>query len=102
MSLIRQILLSLVVMAAAVAAWIAFVPSAVPVLERVGVFDLLGMEPPAPPEEESGGSWGQGAGARRFGSLFRAQNGVKAFGSNVSGAPRRVALLRRRALRPSK
>ena len=60
MSLIRQILLSLVVMAAAVAAWIAFVPSAVPVLERAGVFDLLGMEPPAPPEEESEGGWGQG------------------------------------------
>ena len=44
MSPIRQFLLGLAITAAAVAGWIAYVPSARAQLERWGVLDLLGME----------------------------------------------------------
>lgn len=55
MSVIKQFLLSLVVVAAGIAGWIYFVPSSVPWLEEVGLFDLLGIEPPAAAAAERSG-----------------------------------------------
>jgi RND family efflux transporter MFP subunit len=55
----RQILLGLVAVAAAIGIWAFYVPSAAPLLERAGIYGLLGMEPPV--AEDAGGS-GRGFG----------------------------------------
>ena len=44
MSLLKQLLLGFVVIAATLALWIVYVPSARPLLERAGVMDLLGID----------------------------------------------------------
>lgn len=64
MNLVRQLLLGLVAICAALGIWVAFVPSAAPWLERAGVYDLLGMEPPATEAAEGSGR-GFGGGATR-------------------------------------
>jgi RND family efflux transporter MFP subunit len=46
MNLLRQILFGLVAVVAAVGIWAVYVPSAAPLLERAGVYELLGMDPP--------------------------------------------------------
>jgi RND family efflux transporter MFP subunit len=61
MNVMKQLILGIVAIAMAVAVWIAFVPSAVPFLERAGVYDLIGIEPPVV-GEESGGRRGFGGG----------------------------------------
>ncbi len=59
MSLFKQTLLSLVAVAAALALWIVFVPSARPMLDRIGVLGLLGIEPVATaPQGAGGGGFG--------------------------------------------
>ncbi|PWK62937.1 efflux RND transporter periplasmic adaptor subunit [Roseicyclus mahoneyensis] len=60
MKLLRQGLLTLVALAAALAIWVVYVPSAAPYLERAGVYDLLGLEPPAPAEQAGGRGFGGG------------------------------------------
>lgn len=50
MNLIRQMIVGLVAVAAAVALWAYHVPAAAPFLARIGVHDLLGVAPPAAPE----------------------------------------------------
>lgn len=60
MSLLKQVLMSLVVLGVAVAIWIAFVPAAQPMLQRAGVYDLLGLEIPEDQAEQSGGFGPQG------------------------------------------
>lgn len=55
MSLFKQTLLSLVALVMALAVWIMFVPSAQPMLDRIGVYRLLGMEPAAPVAQGAGG-----------------------------------------------
>tara|TARA_R110002126_G_scaffold75864_5_gene189346 strand:- start:481 stop:1650 length:1170 start_codon:yes stop_codon:yes gene_type:complete len=62
MKVLRQIVLMLIVLAVGVYVWIAFVPAAQPFLARVGVYDLLGMTPPAPQEAAAQGRR-QGGGA---------------------------------------
>lgn len=44
MSFLRQLILSLAVIAGALFAWITYVPSAVPILDRIGVLTLLGVD----------------------------------------------------------
>ncbi|MEI4262099.1 efflux RND transporter periplasmic adaptor subunit [Roseovarius sp. D0-M9] len=44
MKALRQILLSFAVVAAGVYVWIAYVPAAQPMLDRIGLLDLLGIE----------------------------------------------------------
>ncbi|MGJ8587889.1 MAG: efflux RND transporter periplasmic adaptor subunit [Yoonia sp.] len=61
MNVMKQLILGIVAIAMAVAVWIAFVPSAVPFLERAGVYDLIGIEPPVV-GEESGSRRGFGGG----------------------------------------
>lgn len=51
-SFLKQLVLSLIVVAAVVAVWIAYVPSSIPWLERAGVLDALGIEIAA---DQSGG-----------------------------------------------
>ena len=60
--MLRQLLLSLVVLAGTLALWIAYVPASMPFLERVGVLDLIGVEP-AEAEAEGNGGWGRGGAA---------------------------------------
>ena len=55
MSLFKQTLLSLVALAVALAVWIIFVPSAQPVLDRLCVYRLLGMNPAAQAAQGAGG-----------------------------------------------
>ncbi len=43
MAILRQLILAIVVLAGTAWAWAQYVPSAVPVLERIGVADLLGV-----------------------------------------------------------
>ena len=61
MSLIKQILLSLIVIAGVGAAWIAYVPSSLPWLDRIGVLDTLGIVPPEPVTSGAGRAFGPGA-----------------------------------------
>ena len=62
MKAVRQIALSLVVLAAGLYVWIAYVPAARPLLDRFGLLDLLGLEFPA---ETGGNAGGLGGGAVR-------------------------------------
>ena len=62
MNILRQSLLALVALAVAIGIWAVYVPSAAPYLERVGMYDLLGLEPPAAQASEAGRS-GFGGGA---------------------------------------
>lgn len=63
MGFLRQAILSLVVLGAAVALWIIYVPSAMPMLDRVGLLAPLGLSPPAPAPgaaDAAGGAAGRG------------------------------------------
>lgn len=60
MKILTQLVLSVVVLAAALYLWVAYVPSARPLIERTGILDLLGIELP---EVEAA----QDAGPRRGG-----------------------------------
>ncbi|WP_416916176.1 MAG: efflux RND transporter periplasmic adaptor subunit [Roseicyclus sp.] len=62
MHLLRQSLLALAALVLAVGIWAVYVPAAAPWLERAGLYDLLGLEPPAPQSAE-GGRRGFGGGA---------------------------------------
>ncbi|WP_099826930.1 efflux RND transporter periplasmic adaptor subunit [Oceaniglobus indicus] len=65
MSIFKQFLIGLVVLAGAVAVWIAYVPAARDVLDRVGVTELLGIAPGEPPAEGgASGRRGPGGAAR--------------------------------------
>ncbi|OZB16453.1 MAG: efflux transporter periplasmic adaptor subunit [Rhodobacterales bacterium 34-62-10] len=55
MSLLKQTLVSLVVLVVALGIWIVYVPSAQPILERIGAYRLLGIEPGAPAAQGAGG-----------------------------------------------
>ncbi len=62
MNFLRQTLLAVVAIIAAIGIWAVYVPSAAPYLERIGVYDLLGFEPPAAQASESGrGGFGGGS-----------------------------------------
>jgi RND family efflux transporter MFP subunit len=61
MNLIKQTLLGLLTIAAAVLLWAFYVPSAAPYLERAGVYDMLGIEPPGETAEAGGRGFGGGA-----------------------------------------
>jgi len=55
MKALRQILVSLAVIAAGLYIWITYVPAARPLLERVGIFDLLGIQAPTEKASSQGG-----------------------------------------------
>ena len=55
MKALRQILVSLAVIAAGLYIWITYVPAARPLLEQVGIFDLLGIEAPTEKALSQGG-----------------------------------------------
>jgi RND family efflux transporter MFP subunit len=61
MNLVKQAVLGLVAIAAGIAIWAFYVPSAAPYLERAGIYDMLGLEAPAPAAEEGGRRFGGGA-----------------------------------------
>lgn len=81
MKAFRQLVLSLAVVAAGLYVWIAYVPASLPMLERVGVLDLLGIE--APPEQrgEQSGGWGGGGGAAQ---VITAKVGTQALMDRIS------------------
>ena len=65
MSLLKQTLVSILALAVALAIWIVYVPSAQPVLEQIGVYRMLGIEPPAPAAQgAAGGGFGRGGPAK--------------------------------------
>ncbi|MFU8882983.1 MAG: efflux RND transporter periplasmic adaptor subunit [Rhodobacterales bacterium] len=75
MSVLKQILLSLVALGAAFAIWIAFVPAAQPMLERAGLYQLFGITPPDTAQQAAGGrGFGPGGPARV--TLDTVQNAV--------------------------
>lgn len=55
MKALRQILVSVAVIAAGLYVWITYVPAARPLLERTGLLDLLGIEAPARQVQGEGG-----------------------------------------------
>jgi RND family efflux transporter MFP subunit len=61
MKFFKQAVLGLVAVAAAIAIWAFYVPSAAPYLERAGVYGILGIEPPAAQAAEGGRRFGGGA-----------------------------------------
>ena len=61
MKVLRQIILSLVVVAAGFYIWIAYVPAAHPLLARMGLLDLLGIEATDPQMAEVMNRRGGGA-----------------------------------------
>jgi RND family efflux transporter MFP subunit len=61
MNFFKQAMLGLVAIAAAIALWAFYVPSAAPYLERVGVYDILGIEAPVAEATEDGRRFGGGA-----------------------------------------
>ncbi len=63
MAVIRQILLGGALLAAVIYVWAAYVPAAGPVLERLGLTDLLGIEV-ATAEDGEGRGWGGGGPAQ--------------------------------------
>ncbi|KIN71085.1 efflux RND transporter periplasmic adaptor subunit [Sulfitobacter guttiformis] len=63
MKAIRQIVLSFVVVAAGLYIWITYVPAAQPLLARLGILDLLGVEGAEPVQGEQGGGRPGGSGA---------------------------------------
>lgn len=61
MRVFRQLLLSVIVIAATLAIWVTYVPSAAGWLERAGLLDVLGIEAPAPQDDSGGRRFGGGA-----------------------------------------
>ncbi|MEX1235381.1 MAG: efflux RND transporter periplasmic adaptor subunit [Roseovarius sp.] len=64
MKALRQILLSFAVVAAGVYVWIAYVPAAQPMLDRIGLLDLLGIEASEAADGEDQNARGPGGPAR--------------------------------------
>ncbi len=64
MKALRQILLSFAVVAAGVYVWIAYVPAAQPMLDRIGLLDLLGIEASEAADGEDQNTRGPGGPAR--------------------------------------
>lgn len=62
MHLFRQSLLALLALGLALGIWAVYVPAAAPYLERAGLYDLLGIDPPGAQAPE-GGRRGFGGGA---------------------------------------
>lgn len=62
MSLFKQMLLSLVAVVVALGLWAFFVPSAQPMLDRMGIYSLLGIEPAAQVAQGGPGGGGFGPG----------------------------------------
>lgn len=61
MNLIRQAVLGLAAIAISLVIWSVYVPSAAPYLERMGVYGLLGIDPPSAEGEDGGRGFGSGA-----------------------------------------
>ena len=64
MSLLRQLLLSAAVLGAALYVWVAHVPAAQPMLDRLGILDALGIEPQQASLDLAGAGRGAGEGTR--------------------------------------
>lgn len=62
MKIVRQAVFALGATLAAIGIWAVYVPAAAPYLERIGVYDLLGLDAPAAPVAEGAGR-GFGGGA---------------------------------------
>lgn len=59
MNVLRQLVLGLLALGGAIVIWAIYVPSAAPLLERAGVYAVLGIDPPA---EDAGVSTRRGGG----------------------------------------
>lgn len=98
MHALRQILLSIAVLAAGLYVWIAYVPASLPLLERLGVLDLLGLEAP---EDQGGGQqggWGGGGPAQVITDRVTAQALVDRINTIGDGRARRSVDVRSNAM----
>ncbi|PVA10640.1 efflux RND transporter periplasmic adaptor subunit [Pelagivirga sediminicola] len=98
MKAFRQIFLSLAVLAAGLYVWIGYVPAAQPMLDRIGLLDLLGIEPAEVEDASEQGGW-QGGGAT---TVVTAQVGERAVADRVTsigdGRARRSVSVRSNAV----
>lgn len=60
MNSLKQLLAGLVLCLGAVAIWAVYVPAAAPYLERAGVYAILGLDAPEPPQAARGRGFGGG------------------------------------------
>ncbi|SDZ54321.1 RND family efflux transporter, MFP subunit [Jannaschia faecimaris] len=98
MKTLRQIVLSAAVVVAGLYIWITYVPAAQPILDRIGVLDLLGIEPPEATVAQQGGRRGVGGPAQ----VIVASVGERALADRVSaigdGRARRSVTVRASAV----
>ena len=80
MKVLRQLALSLAVVAAGVYIWVAYVPAAQPMLDRIGLLDLLGIEASQAPDADSQDDWSDDGPAR----VITATVGQQALADRVS------------------
>ncbi len=97
MKAFRQFALSLAVVAAGVFVWIAYVPAAQPMLDRLGLLDLLGIEAP-PSQADAQDDWSEDGPAR----VITATVGQQALADRISaigdGRARRSVSVRSNAV----
>ncbi|MEB8389141.1 efflux RND transporter periplasmic adaptor subunit [Rhodobacteraceae bacterium KMM 6894] len=99
MKAFRQLLLSLAVVAAGIYVWIAYVPASMPMLERFGVLDLLGLEAPTQQSgEQPGGRPGGGGAAQVITAKVGAQAMVDRISTIGDGRARRSVDVRSNAM----
>ncbi len=80
MNVLRQLVLSLAVVAAGVYIWVAYVPAAQPMLDRIGLLDLLGIEASQAPDADSQDDWSEDGPTR----VITATVGQQALADRVS------------------
>ena len=61
MNILKQLGLGIIAIVAVVAIWVMYVPSAAPFLDRIGAYDLIGMDPPETTQDQARGFGGAAA-----------------------------------------
>lgn len=64
MHILRQLILVLIVAAGGLYLWVAYVPQSRPLLDKLGLLDLLGVEMPVTEAASSGAGWSGGGAAK--------------------------------------
>lgn len=94
----RQVALSIAVLAAGLYVWIAYVPAARPMLECIGLLDLLGIELAQPAGNEAQGQGGEGGATRVITATVREQAMADRISAIGDGRARRSVNVRSSAV----
>jgi RND family efflux transporter MFP subunit len=97
MSALRQIVLSALVLAGALYLWISYVPSSLPLLERAGVLEVLGIEP-GPAVAEAGGQRRGGGPAQVIAAVVTERQLADRITAIGDGGARRAVTVRSEAV----